>query len=166
MSDKNSLTNPYRDVAIWSTVEAGLGIVAAGAATLRPLFRSFYNLSSRGTHPSQSTHPSRWWNRRMGYLRNQGGTPGQSEQSIPPSDAGMGDPIQLRGEGRTEIRVVRSAKSPFSNSNEKFVQDSASGKLGGITIDRTVMVSRTRSSNEDSVEMGKISHENKGDDIV
>ena len=102
----------------------------------------------------------------MGYLRNQGGTPGQSEQSIPPSDAGMGDPIQLRGEGRTEIRVVRSAKSPFSNSNEKFVQDSASGKLGGITIDRTVMVSRTRSSNEDSVEMGKISHENKGDDIV
>ena len=83
-----------------------------------------------------------------------------------PDDAGMGDPIRLRGEGRAEIRVVRSAKNPFSNSNENFVQDSASWKPGGITIDRTVMVSRTGSSNGDSVEIGKISHENRGDDIV
>ncbi|PVH88485.1 hypothetical protein DL98DRAFT_362526, partial [Cadophora sp. DSE1049] len=30
------------DVAIWSTVEPGLGLCAAGGATLRPLFRKFY----------------------------------------------------------------------------------------------------------------------------
>lgn len=51
-----------RDVAIWSTVEPGLGIVAAAGATLRPLFRSFYNLSSRGTHQNR--------NSRKGYQQN------------------------------------------------------------------------------------------------
>jgi hypothetical protein len=30
------------DVAIWSTVETGLGITAAGFATLRPLLRTFF----------------------------------------------------------------------------------------------------------------------------
>lgn len=34
------------DVAIWSTIEPGLGIIAAGGATLRPLLRSFYGMTT------------------------------------------------------------------------------------------------------------------------
>lgn len=45
----------YRDVAIWSTVEPALGIVAAAACVLRPLFKKFYDLSTRGTYPSQGS---------------------------------------------------------------------------------------------------------------
>ena len=36
------------DVAIWSTVEGGIGITASAAATLRPLFRKFFQ-GSYGT---------------------------------------------------------------------------------------------------------------------
>ncbi|OBT97577.1 hypothetical protein VE01_04447 [Pseudogymnoascus verrucosus] len=50
-------TNDYLYIAayvnIWSTVEAGLGIIAASAYTLRPLFRSFlrgYSHSNRAGH--------------------------------------------------------------------------------------------------------------------
>ncbi|KAK0118900.1 hypothetical protein ONS96_011977 [Cadophora gregata f. sp. sojae] len=44
------------DVAIWSTVEPGLGLCAAGGATLRPLFRKFYNLSTLRSRPTRNTH--------------------------------------------------------------------------------------------------------------
>jgi len=45
-----------RDVAIWSTVEPGLGLCAAGGATLRPLFRKFYNLSTIRSRLTRNTH--------------------------------------------------------------------------------------------------------------
>ncbi|KAH8651412.1 hypothetical protein BX600DRAFT_102377 [Xylariales sp. PMI_506] len=55
------------DVAIWSTVETGLGITAAGVATLRPLLRAVFGGSSapgygastsrRQWHRTGSNHP-------------------------------------------------------------------------------------------------------------
>jgi hypothetical protein len=85
---------------------------------------------------------------------------------MPHSDAYMDDPIQLRGEGFAEIGSGRTGRSPFNDSNEDVVRDRVSGKMGGITIDRTVVVSRSGSSDEESVEMGKLSHKNRGDYIV
>jgi hypothetical protein len=37
---------PIRDPAIWAVVEAGLGITAAGASMLRPLFKGLFGGSS------------------------------------------------------------------------------------------------------------------------
>jgi hypothetical protein len=47
---------------MWSTVESGLGLVAMGGATLRPLFRSFNNLytqrrSTTHTYPPSNSNP-------------------------------------------------------------------------------------------------------------
>jgi hypothetical protein len=51
------------DVAIWSTSETGIGIAASSFATLRPIFRSFFNRSglmngSSGKQPSNPWAPS------------------------------------------------------------------------------------------------------------
>ncbi|KAH6972854.1 hypothetical protein BKA56DRAFT_492464 [Ilyonectria sp. MPI-CAGE-AT-0026] len=62
------------DVAIWSTVETGLGITASGVATLRPLLRTFFGgstaqsngTSARQWHRTDSGHP------KAGYIRSQG----------------------------------------------------------------------------------------------
>lgn len=93
------------DVAIWSTVEPGLGIMAIGGATLRPLFRSFYNLSTRSASERRvSTHPSNWRNGRLGYIKNvdhpSSSTPYSSSKpynSSHPSRQGQGE-IQLRSD--------------------------------------------------------------------
>ncbi|RDW64003.1 hypothetical protein BP5796_10505 [Coleophoma crateriformis] len=44
------------DVAIWSTIEAGLGIIAFAATALRPLFRTFYALPHQ-THSHENISP-------------------------------------------------------------------------------------------------------------
>jgi hypothetical protein len=37
----------FTDFVIWSTVENGLGLIASSIATLRPLFKSFFETTSR-----------------------------------------------------------------------------------------------------------------------
>ncbi|KAJ4264395.1 hypothetical protein NW762_005593 [Fusarium torreyae] len=75
LTDIDDFLYSTSDVAIWSTVETGLGITASGVATLRPLLRSFFGGGSsaegHGTSARQwkrtgSDHPNR------GYLRNHG----------------------------------------------------------------------------------------------
>ncbi|KAF4628501.1 hypothetical protein G7Y89_g9653 [Cudoniella acicularis] len=49
------------DVAIWSTVEPGIGITASAMATLRPLFRTFFARSKLfGSTPVQSSNTTPW----------------------------------------------------------------------------------------------------------
>ncbi|KUJ22539.1 uncharacterized protein LY89DRAFT_302918 [Mollisia scopiformis] len=104
------------DVAIWSTVEPGLGLMAVGGATLRPLFRSFYNLSTRGGN----TLP------RSGYMKN------------------PDTPIQLRndvgGKG-----TVTSIRSPFGDSSEAVGGSGGGGGPMGINVQKSVVVSRAES---------------------
>jgi hypothetical protein len=63
------------DVAIWSTVETGLGITASAVATLRPLLRSFFGHGSSADGNGNSARP---WQRTgsnhpsNGYLRSHG----------------------------------------------------------------------------------------------
>jgi hypothetical protein len=63
------------DVAIWSTVETGLGITAAAVATLRPLLRNFLGTGSSAEGGGNSARP---WQRTGsnhptgGYLRSHG----------------------------------------------------------------------------------------------
>jgi hypothetical protein len=65
------------DVAIWSTVEPGIGITAAAMATLRPLFRTFLSRSKLFGSSTRSRSVSNAWptskkGNRGGYIRSEG----------------------------------------------------------------------------------------------
>ncbi|KIM98343.1 hypothetical protein OIDMADRAFT_181770 [Oidiodendron maius Zn] len=66
------------DIGLCCTIEAGLGIFAASAYTLRPLFRSFLSDSSRWTpgYPTSETGA-----RRAGYVQNNANPPSHIEDS-------------------------------------------------------------------------------------
>ncbi|KAK9771444.1 hypothetical protein AB5N19_03193 [Seiridium cardinale] len=66
LTDINDFLYSTSDVAIWSTVETGLGITAAGVATLRPLLKTLFGggssargngTSARQWHRTGSEHP-------------------------------------------------------------------------------------------------------------
>jgi hypothetical protein len=65
------------DVAIWSTVEPGIGITAAAMATLRPLFRTFLSRSKLFGSSTRSRGASNAWPASKkgnwgGYIRSEG----------------------------------------------------------------------------------------------
>lgn len=75
LNDVDDFLYTTSDVAIWSTIETGLGITASGVATLRPLLRTFFGAGSsaegEGTSARQwqrtgSNYPS------QGYIRSHG----------------------------------------------------------------------------------------------
>jgi len=110
------------DVAIWSTIEPGLGIVAAAGATLRPLFRTFYALTSQRSQ-QRSQHASR-----AGYFQQQSA----SRPSIPhtKSASSISDDVEMKG------TVVTT-----SVGNSDAFGDLKSGE-GGIQVQRTVEITR------------------------
>ncbi|OBT81791.1 hypothetical protein VE02_09625 [Pseudogymnoascus sp. 03VT05] len=55
------------DVAIWSTVETGIGIAASAAATLRPLFKTYFGSSHLAGNTSSSNWPR---SGNSGYVQN------------------------------------------------------------------------------------------------
>ena len=59
--DKDDFLYSTSDVAIWSTVETGLAITAAGVATLRPLLRTFFGGGSSA--PEYDNNSTRRWHR-------------------------------------------------------------------------------------------------------
>jgi hypothetical protein len=75
LTDIDDFLYSTSDVAIWSTVETGLGITAAAVATLRPLLRSFLGHGSSADGNGNSARP---WQRTgsnhpsNGYLRSHG----------------------------------------------------------------------------------------------
>jgi hypothetical protein len=98
----------HRDVAIWSTVEPGLGLMAAGGATLRPLFRSFYNLSTNRrsiTHPYLPSHPQ-----------------SRMKSRSSPSSLGGQESIRLRNDIVDPRGTVTSVGSPFGDTYEVPVE--------------------------------------------
>lgn len=74
----NTVLDATLDIAMWSTVEGGLGITAASLATLRPLFRLIaphLGLSTRGPSVLQdSDQPEP-----RGLVGNSGGSRGRNE---------------------------------------------------------------------------------------
>ncbi|KAM0227003.1 hypothetical protein ACHAP5_012267 [Fusarium lateritium] len=75
LTDIDDFLYSTSDVAIWSTVETGLGIAASAVATLRPLLRSFLGHGSSADGNGNSARP---WQRTgsnhpsNGYLRSHG----------------------------------------------------------------------------------------------
>jgi len=127
------------DVAIWSTVEAGLGVVAASAYTLRPLFRSLLAVTSRVHHGSYATakganggtyrnnptsHPSRAGNSSASHAQDQ-----PSHLDIP-------------------LRQDPSSHGPFGDSNEDVRGGEGASRGsesdGGIQVCRTFELAEER----------------------
>ncbi|KAG5810166.1 hypothetical protein H9Q74_005346 [Fusarium xylarioides] len=75
LTDIDDFLYSTSDVAIWSTVETGLGITASAVATLRPLLRNFLGHGSSADGQGNSARP---WQRTGsnhptgGYLRSHG----------------------------------------------------------------------------------------------
>jgi hypothetical protein len=146
-----TLLTDHRDVAIWSTVEAGLGLVAAGGATLRPLFRSFYSLSSNRfsvTHPYLPSNP----HSRSKFHRS---SPSSRQESIRLRN----DIVNPRGTV-TSVRRGLFADSFEGGTEEAWTGlDGGSGpsagegnEMGGIKVYRTVEISRVQESDEEGDE--------------
>lgn len=58
LTDIDDFLYATSDVAIWSSVETGIGITAAAVATLRPLLRTFFGSSSSA--PGHGTSARQW----------------------------------------------------------------------------------------------------------
>lgn len=90
MTDIDDFLYSTADVAIWSTVETGIGITASAVATLRPLLRAMFNGSSAPGHGTSAAaqfnkasngHPNR------GYIR---GNSTKGDEAFELADKGGG----------------------------------------------------------------------------
>jgi hypothetical protein len=136
-------------------VEPSLGIVAASACVLRPLFKKFYGLSSNGgsrTHQSQRATGGSTWNRVRTGGRSQVGeesvelgkrpienrsviTSGAPERSM----TSMSN--QVGAQTRDKKGMIFTAKSlGGSNSSQ---EELTAAREGGIQVQRTVNVVRS-----------------------
>ena len=137
------------NVAIWSTVEPGLGIIAAGAVALRPLFRTFYSLSTRNktTLPfskRNSALPPHLQNSRTGQVEI-------GRQNIYKSSAGSegSSEIQLRGYVGTGKGGAVVSSNPFLDGDEA---EKERQKYDGISVQKTVEIRRgERNTREGSI---------------
>lgn len=125
------------DIAIWSTVEPGLGIVAASAATLRPLFRNFFSLTNPSSYPQTSTHAATL--SRAGYVQ-QSNLHDVSSTALKntESTSSLADNIELQR--KTHVTTTTTSV----RSKNLFGVLRSGGKDGGIQVDRTVEITRTR----------------------
>ncbi|MCJ1411042.1 hypothetical protein MMC19_005130 [Ptychographa xylographoides] len=107
------------NLAIWSTVEPGVGITAASLATLRPLFRAF--LDNRDSKP-QSTRPLSMPKLRSNYHRTVGEGPREFGQDI------ANNKIKVT----TTIRSLNDWDHSRKNSDHSFFLNSAANQGGGV----------------------------------
>lgn len=134
----------YRDVSIWSAVEASLGIVAASAYTLRPLFRSILNLTSRAT-PGYGT--SKGGPSHNGYAHN---GKIRTERSRRDRSSKLG--VMRIPEPAHTSTGVGSMHSPFGDSNEDVRGPSQDSDQGGIQVHRTFEIRTANDEEEHEME--------------
>ncbi|KAH8683351.1 hypothetical protein BGZ60DRAFT_217876 [Tricladium varicosporioides] len=116
------------DVAIWSTVEPGIGIVASSMATLRPLFRTFFARSklfgSRSTPaPPSGSLPWPGSNRptRGNYFRS-----GSKSNGVVDEELVLG----LRSDIKAGAGVVTVVQGPSSEEAARRTKSSESLRWG------------------------------------
>lgn len=112
LANKADFLYATTDVAIWSTSETGIGIVASSLATLRPLFRTFLRNKLSAGRSANVTGP---WGQsnappRQGYVRS--GSNGKIEEFALRNDLG-------------EARVTTVVETEFGSHDHK------NGYMGG-----------------------------------
>ncbi|KAI0177903.1 hypothetical protein BJ166DRAFT_600519 [Pestalotiopsis sp. NC0098] len=70
LNDTDDFLYSTSDIAMWSTIETGLGITAAGVATLRPLLKTFFGGSSA---PGHGTSARQWQRTGSGHPKGDEG---------------------------------------------------------------------------------------------
>jgi hypothetical protein len=118
----------YRDVSIWSTVEAGLGIIAASAYTLRPLFRQLLGISSQAT--AVYAYSTGAGTNHTGYIKNGTGLEVENRRGFPNSQLRILNSVEL-------VSKTERTHDPFENSNKNLSSLSTNGEQGGIQIHTT-----------------------------
>lgn len=137
LSDPDYLYN-FTDLAIWSTIEIGLGLTASSLATLKPLFRKLKILVvTKGStslpyyHRHSSSRPSRHSRGRSGSIftkraeakklqksptvGNHGGWKALGDKPAAPRDA----PYELSLAGETNsVRTTITANNHNNNNND------------------------------------------------
>jgi hypothetical protein len=106
---------PDRDITLWCSIEAGLGIFATSAYTLRPLFRSISSASARQAFGYSISNTS---GRRIGYMQNKARPPSHTDNTshgAPGQNVGISLSIGLM-DSKSHVA------SPFSDSNELAIQ--------------------------------------------
>lgn len=130
------------DVAIWSTVEPGMGITAASLATLRPLFKNFLantRFFSSSNNSANSSRPSR-----TSYRRSE-----KKTSTIYTSE----HPMELGFIERTHVDIDRQFKLHELDMGEgvsKIVQTQADAD------EEEAQIRRKESSRNKSVSWGKV----------
>jgi hypothetical protein len=110
------------DVAIWSTVEPGIGLTAAAMATLRPLFREFLSRSrllgsSTRNQTGSKAWPSSRGPGRAGYFRSGSGPNNGAEE------------LGLRSDIAKGVGVTTVIKSTNNPDEDEEMGRSLSGKI-------------------------------------
>lgn len=137
LANKADFLYATTDVAIWSTSETGIGIIASSLATLRPLLRTFLrNKSSVG----RSTKGSSPWPQasappRQGYVRS--GSNSKLEEFALRTDLG-------------EARVTTVVETDLNSHDHK------NGHMGGHKGSARVMASQKRRWNNGENDWDKI----------
>ena len=135
-----------------------MGIVAASACVLRPLFKKFYDLSSHGTYPSRgATHPSARMRTRTGgisiareeglELSNNAARINGAESIVTSGGHMTSMSNHISAQGRDKKGVTFHTKS--LNSSNSSQEELAPKKGGGIQVQRTVDIVRTHRRGED-----------------
>jgi hypothetical protein len=136
----------FRDVAIWSTIELGLGIAATAACALRPLFKKFFDLSTSATVKSRgNTHTSAHFGNRNGGTGAMG-TNDDVEMALGGGKTKVtGSTSKPQDKYRREkgVRILGRSKSNTSS------EEDLTGK-GGIQVHKTVEIRREIDKEEDS----------------
>jgi hypothetical protein len=147
------------DVAIWSTVEPALGIIACGAICLRPLFKTFYALSTRNkssAHNLTASHKnskhSRLRNSHMGPVFRPGGAQelkamgakGYRSSSEGDEEIGLRTDIASAGRQAPGKGGATVTSSPFSDENEvaRGKGHKTDGSAWEIQVHRTLEITR------------------------
>ncbi|KAI9151378.1 hypothetical protein HJFPF1_08580 [Paramyrothecium foliicola] len=125
LTDINDFLYSTTDVAIWSTVETGLGITAAAIATLRPLLRSFFGGSSAG---GNGTSAQQWPKSGSGlpnggYIRNTGTGGGEAFELHDTTGKRMGVTTIINRDSQDEADLER----------QKYKADGASDTSASVT---------------------------------
>lgn len=121
---QNDFLYSTTDVAIWSTVEPGIGITAAALATLRPLFRTFLSRSKLFGSSTRSPSESNAWSsskmaNRGGYIRSGGVQIG--------TELGLRTDLAKGGGVTTTIKSTNNADYD-ENGQSKKLKRSGSGQ--------------------------------------
>lgn len=111
------------DVAIWSTVETGIGITASAVATLRPLLRTFFSGSSAPGHGTSANQ----WPKSSNGLPNSGYIRRDTQK-------GEEDAFEMQSKAEKRIGVTTVINHQDDHDSAAESSSNTSGSVKGMDV--------------------------------